>query len=355
MVELGNVAGKLLSQSQRCRVLQVGAADFDDGGEGLGFFVQGVAQGADGVRFTFPPLITDALALARRYQRTQHRTADGAAHMATLLAFVHQLTATLYHQVEAAELSLRLCLLAAEVASDAGCEEQAYEFYVQSFTIYEESISDSRAQLQAIGLIIGTLYKSRVFGPDNYDTLITKAALYSAKLLKRPHQAAAVMMASHLWWQVPLPKDAAAPPTHPLVHDGRRVLECLQKTLRIANGCIDEHATLEIFCHALSKYLYYFEQGVEAVTTRYINSLVDLIAEGLKTLAREHRKAHAAPDGVPAAPDAVQQHFRNQLAYIQEKRRAALERLADGPATGPDWASLEIRGALAKMRSDVEV
>ena len=45
MVELGNVAGKFLSQSQRRRVLQVGATDFDNGGKGFGFFVQCVAQG----------------------------------------------------------------------------------------------------------------------------------------------------------------------------------------------------------------------------------------------------------------------------------------------------------------------
>ena len=45
MIKLGNVAGKLLPQSQRRCVLQMCAADFDDGGEGLGFFVQGVAQG----------------------------------------------------------------------------------------------------------------------------------------------------------------------------------------------------------------------------------------------------------------------------------------------------------------------
>ena len=36
---------------------------------------------------------------------------------------------------------------------------------------------------------------------DNYDTLITKAALHGAKLLKKPHQATAVHLASHLWWQ----------------------------------------------------------------------------------------------------------------------------------------------------------
>lgn len=36
---------------------------------------------------------------------------------------------------------------------------------------------------------------------DNYDTLITKAALHGAKLLKKSHQSTAVALASHLWWQ----------------------------------------------------------------------------------------------------------------------------------------------------------
>jgi vacuolar protein sorting-associated protein 35 len=72
---------------------------------------------------------------------------------------------------------------------------------VQAFTVYEDSISESRAQLQAITLVIGTLQGARVFGVDNYDTLITKAALHGAKLLKKPHQATAVHLASHLWWQ----------------------------------------------------------------------------------------------------------------------------------------------------------
>jgi vacuolar protein sorting-associated protein 35 len=31
--------------------------------------------------------------------------------------------------------------------------------------------------------------------------LITKAALHAAKLLKKPHQATGVHLASHLWWQ----------------------------------------------------------------------------------------------------------------------------------------------------------
>ena len=72
---------------------------------------------------------------------------------------------------------------------------------MQAFTVYEDSISDSRAQLQAVVLLIGTLQGAKVFGEDNYDTLITKAALQGAKLLKKPHQATAVRLASHMFWQ----------------------------------------------------------------------------------------------------------------------------------------------------------
>lgn len=77
---------------------------------------------------------------------------------------------------------------------------------MQAFTVYEDSISESRAQLQAITLIIGTLAGAKGFGIDNYDTLITKAALHGAKLLKKSHQATAVGLASHLWWQEALPQ-----------------------------------------------------------------------------------------------------------------------------------------------------
>lgn len=315
---------------------------------------QHIARGGDCIRFTYPPLITDAIKLARRYRLWMGRDPEWETHMTTIFYFVHQLISTLYNRVESSELSLRLFLLAAEVADENGLEELAYEFYVQSFTIYEESIPDSRAQLQAIGLVISTLYKSRVFSSDNYDTLITKAALYSAKLLKRPHQAAAVMMASHLWWQVELPKDRSSASPRPLVRDGRRVLECLQKTLRIANGCINEHTTLEIFCHALGKYLYYFELGVGAVTANYINTLVNLIAKGLQMLASEQRAANWTQDAydAPTSPDVIRQHFASQLRAIQEKRASLEASGADhAPSDAPDWLSVDVRVALDKLRT----
>lgn len=84
---------------------------------------------------------------------------------------------------------------------------------MQAFTVYEDNISESRAQLQAITLIINTLQGAKVFGEENYDVLITKAALHGAKLLKKPHQATAVHLASHLWWQTAPPTADGPTPT----------------------------------------------------------------------------------------------------------------------------------------------
>ncbi len=121
--------------------------------------------------------------------------------MATILKFIRQLTSILATQVEAPSIALRLFLLAAQIADECNFEDLTYDFYVQAFTVYEDSISESRAQLQAITLVISTLAGAKGFGVDNYDTLITKAALHGAKLLKKSHQATAVGLASHLWWQ----------------------------------------------------------------------------------------------------------------------------------------------------------
>lgn len=162
------------------------------------------------MRFTYPALITSAIKLCRRYKNREHLEDDWQSKVSTILKFVRQLNSILSTTVDAPAIALRLFLLAAQISDECGFENLTYDMYVDAFTVYEDSISESRAQLQAITLIIGTLQGARVFSEDNYDTLITKAALHGAKLLKKPHQASAVNLASHLWWQeIPSEEEAA--------------------------------------------------------------------------------------------------------------------------------------------------
>ena len=94
--------------------------------------------------------------------------------------------------------------------------------------MYEEVISDSRAQYQAICIIAGALHQTRGFARDDYDTLITKCALHGSKLLKKPDQCRAVYLASHLWWATEI-RGVDEEESKELYRDGKRVLECLQR------------------------------------------------------------------------------------------------------------------------------
>ncbi|KAG9079780.1 Vacuolar protein sorting-associated protein 35 [Ceratobasidium sp. 370] len=263
----------------------------------------------------------------------QFEEIDWHNRVTTLFKFIHQLTSVLFSTVESPDTALRLFLLAAQVCDACGAafEELAYEFYVQAFTVYEDSISESRAQLQAIGLIIGTLQGARVFGEDNYDTLITKAAVHGAKLLKKPHQATAVMLASHMWWQSDVPGVEAesevegedAEERKPR-RDGKRVLECLQKSLRIASSCFEEVVSVQLYVDALDKYLYYFERGVAEVTPKYINSLIELITSNVDVIsAPDFHPTSRSPPGLVEGvhtPDMILRHFKRTLLYIQARK-----------------------------------
>jgi vacuolar protein sorting-associated protein 35 len=87
-------------------------------------------------------------------------------------------------------------------------------------------ITDSKAQVTALQLIVGALHRCTVFGTENRAALVHKATGYSAKLLKKPDQCRAVYMCAHLFWH----------DTTQELCDAASVLQCLKRALKIANA-----------------------------------------------------------------------------------------------------------------------
>ncbi|KAI3863233.1 hypothetical protein MKX03_011656, partial [Papaver bracteatum] len=225
--------------------------------------------------FTVPPLIFSALKLVRRLQGQDGDVVgeDQAATPKKIFQLLHQTIEALL-SVPAPELALRLYLQCAEAANDCDLEPVAYEFFTQAFILYEEEVADSKAQVTAIHLIIGTLQRMNVFGVENRDTLTHKATGYSAKLLKKPDQCRAVYACSHLFWL----DDQEG------LKDGERVLLCLKRALRIANAAQQmasatrgSSGPVTLFVEILNKYLYFFEKGNPQITSSAIQGLVELI------------------------------------------------------------------------------
>lgn len=52
-----------------------------------------------------------------------------------------------------------------------------------------------------------------------------------------------------------------------LYRDGKRVLECLQRALRVADACMETATSIELFVEILDRYVFYFDQQNEAVSS----------------------------------------------------------------------------------------
>lgn len=227
------------------------------------------SDGGDRIRTTTPPLITACLKLSKRFKAGEGKDDNWETQSNALFKFMHSALSTLYTRVTgagASEMALRLFCSAGQAADMAGFEEVAYEFFAQAFTVYEEAVSDSKAQFQAVCAIATALHQTRNFGKENYDTLITKCAQHGSKLLRKPDQCRAVYLASHLWWATPIAANNETDDAD-LYRDGKRVLECLQRALRVADSCMETATSIELFVEILDRYVYYFEQQNESVSS----------------------------------------------------------------------------------------
>ncbi|CAI5959282.1 unnamed protein product, partial [Closterium sp. NIES-64] len=195
---------------------------------------------------------------------------------------------------------------------------------------------DSKAQVTALHLIIGTLQRCHVFAEENRDTLTHKATgnpphflcssfppchpQYSAKLLKKADQCRAVCTCAHLFWS-----DEENGP-----RDGERVVLCLKRALKIANAAAQQLSAaarvpgshVVLLVEILNKYLYFFDKGNPHVTPVVLQGLIELITSEL------------AVDG--ATVDAtVHSFYRATLAHIKDQKHKA-------GAIGEKYAEIQI-------------
>ncbi|XP_057964926.1 vacuolar protein sorting-associated protein 35B-like [Malania oleifera] len=270
--------------------------------------------------FTVPPLIFSSLKLVRQLQGQEENVfaEEASATPKKIFQLLNQ-TIEALSTIPAPELALRLYLECAEAANDSDLEPVGYEFFTQAYILYEEEIADSKAQVTAIHLIIGTLQRMHVFGVENRDTLTHKATGYSAKLLKKPDQCRAVYACSHLFWV----------DDQDSVKDGERVLLCLKRALRIANAAQQmanatrgSSGSVMLFIEILNKYLYFFEKGNPQITVAAIQGLIELITTEMQS---ENVVADSAADAF----------FASTLRYIQFQKQK-------GAAMGEKYEAIKV-------------
>ncbi|KAJ2416054.1 Ca(2+)-dependent cysteine protease [Coemansia sp. RSA 2530] len=293
----------------------------------------------------------------------------------------------------AAELALQLYLASAQAASmspafrdEKALEEAAYEFVVQAFTIYEEHINESRAQYQALILVINALHASRNFSAENYELLVAKCVQHGSRLLKRPDQTRVAYACAQLWWKT-LPDSELVPPPLEAGQDeaqvehahaerveqersaieqhnnGDKVLAQLQRSLKVADSCLDPVLSVRLFVELLNQSTMHYERRCLAVTPKYINDLIDLIRT---STANIEAFDSSMPEPTRAAADVgvadvnalyspemsmntyVLQYFQRTLEYIQSRKDLS----ASGGYNLPDFSAIRCEEPVDERSSE---
>ncbi|XP_059480904.1 vacuolar protein sorting-associated protein 35 isoform X2 [Neocloeon triangulifer] len=263
--------------------------------------------GAKRIKYTLPPLVFQAYQLAYQYNSLKEEDAKWDKKCQKIFQFCHQ-TINALTKAELAELPLRLFLQGAIAAGSIEFENHetvAYEFMSQAFSLYEDEISDSKAQLCAITLIIATIEQMACFDEENHAPLRTQCALAASKLLKKPDQCRGVSACSHLFWSGKSKATGGE-----AMRDGKKVVECLNKGSRITNQCMDLGVKVQLFVELLNHYIYFFEKGNDQVTVQLLNQLVSKVKEELPNLEANEET------------EQINKHFTNTLAHLRTRMSA---------------------------------
>nr|CAH7712821.1 unnamed protein product [Callosobruchus chinensis] len=257
------------------------------------------------IKYTLPPLVFQAYQLAYKYRKVKDERWEKKC--TKIFKICHQ-TITALVKAELAELPLRLFLQGALAIDRIGFENHetvAYEFMSQARKLMSAPLStelrqkynvrtmpirkDDEVQVvrghykgQQVGKVdqvYRTLEQISCFSEENSEPLRTQCALAASKLLKKPDQCRGVATCSHLFWSG---KTQASHGEE--VHDGKRVVECLKKGLRIAKQCMDISVQVQLFVELLNHYIFFFEKGNEQVDVEILNQLIKKIKEELANL-----------------------------------------------------------------------
>jgi vacuolar protein sorting-associated protein 35 len=211
--------------------------------------------------------VFQAFQLAHKYKAIAAEDENWDKKCQKIIQFCHT-TITSIAKAELPDLALRLFLQGALSIGQIGHsnhEAVAYDFMTQAFSIYEDEISDSKAQLAAITLIISTVEQMTCFGEENAEPLRTNCALAASKLLKKADQCRGVVTCASLFWSGKKDNEE--------MRDEKRTLECLKKGAKIVQQCLDVNVQVQLYVELLNSYLYYFERGNSQITVAMLNQV----------------------------------------------------------------------------------
>merc|ERR1712176_528348 len=271
--------------------------------------------------FTFPSLVFNCLRLIQVAHARVAASGDDENEFdevnvkpKKMFQFVHQIC-TAYGS-HAPETGVRLWLQGALGADKCGFSDICYEFLSQSFLCFEEHVSDSTEQYEAIRWITSSLQQITSLDEENFDTLRSKCVSHSNRLLKKPCAAQCFILCSNLYIDSEF-------------KDGRVACKCLVKACKRASQMMEGVDMISIFIQVLNKYIYLVLNKCDDFDYAKVSQLVELIKDKIK----EQQSSLNIGDDDDSNNDLnklqeIKQFFRLSCQYINDLKSSNDDEIA---------------------------
>lgn len=293
-----------------------------------------LSKNSASVIYTYPTLIQLILNNLRLWGslRKSSKLVSNFKNLSIIIDELYELHGDYY-----SDQVMNLYLNVAQVTDELNLANLTVELFNKIFIIYEEklilgqgssanlintttvahnSLNHNSIQYQTILVMVNKLASLRNVPAPEYQELITKVTLYGSKLLKKQDQCRAVFNCSHLFYWT---ETAPYQESNDVFKDEKRVMECLQKALRVADSCIDPYLSIKLFIEILSKCLQFDNYGSPFITSSYVNRLIELIKTNLDNLVDDNNLKDE-DDKEYKLFYSIRGFFQRNLDYIEQQK-----------------------------------
>ncbi|CEF63995.1 Vacuolar protein sorting-associated protein 35 [Strongyloides ratti] len=236
------------------------------------------------IRYTLPSIVNCLLNISERYSKNCLDDKETKEEfILDIFKFVMSTVNTIYLNGEMAVPAFRYYLQAATAASKLkfdACESVVYELITKAFTLFEEDISDSKEQQDALYLLIGTISFISCLSEENHAPLRNQCFLAVNKMLRKPDQAKMICSVASLYWESMVTENNEVKP----VHNGGKVLDCFKKALKVTAQCMEEIVQITLYTYILNYYIYFYENGCTEITEETIQEMIVKIKNNIELL-----------------------------------------------------------------------
>uniref|UniRef100_A0AC35TY82 Vacuolar protein sorting-associated protein 35 n=1 Tax=Rhabditophanes sp. KR3021 TaxID=114890 RepID=A0AC35TY82_9BILA len=240
--------------------------------------------GIQRMKFTFPSIVNCVIGMAKNCGSTQSSLPfDREDQLLEYFKFCMSTINTLYHNADLPIPAFRLYLSTAIAASKIkfeACESIVYELLTKAFTVFEEDISDSKEQQDALYLLVGSIYEIECLSEENHAPLRNQCLLAVNRMLRKPDQAKMVCSVANLFWNANISDNGQ----EKKVKNGLKVLDCFKRALKVTAQCMEEVVQITLYIHILNSYIYFIEAECDDVTGDMVSDLITKIQNNIEAL-----------------------------------------------------------------------